>query len=128
MGTMRARDEFDRCWPWLEKSCSLYGHPVHGPTHGKEDVWRLCAAGKAHFIPGERSALVGEFWTSPTGIKTLHGWLGGGDLYEIKRKWEYVEGMARDSECHRIVITGREQWLRALDGFRILSTRLVKDL
>lgn len=122
---MTARDEFERCWPWLESALNFRGFK---PTHSKQDLWQLLANGQAFFYPGEKCAIVSQFWHHPTGLKTAHGWLAGGTLYELKGGIGMLEECAREADCNRIIINGPEQWARALDGFKVLGARLIKEL
>ena len=100
----------------------------YGHTHGEEDIWRLIASGRAQFWPGEASAWLTEFWTAPTGLKTIHGWIAGGDLAEILARCSGLEQYGRQHGAHRAVVTGRKGWIRVNPGYQTLSHRIVKGL
>ncbi len=123
-GFLKIRTEFDRCWPWLEASLERYGR-----THTKEDVWRRIESGKAYFWPDNNSAIVAEILNHPTGLRTFHGWLAGGELSEIVARIPSLEQFAIERGCHRATVTGRPGWQRVFpDGYRVLGVRLVKVL
>jgi hypothetical protein len=121
---MLMREQFDRCWPWLEASIECYGH-----THTKEDIWRLIEKGYVDFWPGEASAWITEFWHHPTGLRTFHVWLAGGDLAEIMARSLELEQFARDHGAQRSIVSARKGWIRvAPPGYREISRRIMKVL
>ncbi len=119
-----ARSEFERVWPWLEKSLAIM--PL--VTHRKEDVWAEIESERSSLWPTANSACVFETATYPSGVKVFFGWLAGGDLREIKITASAAEAYARESGCDAFAVQGRRGWGRALDGFQNAGTNIVKDL
>jgi hypothetical protein len=117
------RQQFDRCWPWLEKAVQSYGN-----TYTKEHVWAEIEAKRAFLWPMKNAAMVSLIRDYPTGLREGFGWLAGGDLEEIKYWMPMIERCARDLGCHRLTILGRRGWVKALDGFRELATEVTKEL
>ena len=56
------RDEFERCWPWLDASLASFGR-----THGKQHVWERIAAGRAKLWPNEHGVILTEIIHHPNG-------------------------------------------------------------
>lgn len=120
------RDEFERCWPFLEPAIDHFGK-----THGKEDVWVLIESGRQRFAPLGQSAIVGNIERSPAGVVTASTWLVGGNLYEIKDWLPTLHAWAKNKGCHRSLIRcARRQWLHVLEpeGYRELGVQIAKDL
>ena len=123
---MSVREEFDRCWPWLEAALDTYAFRHEGkvwPTHRKEHVWERIFAGKSIFWPGKKCAIITEIHVSPTGLKTHTTWLTGGipneSLDEIKVLTEVIEDFGRNQGCHRQAGHGRAGWARVLAGYEV---------
>lgn len=95
-----------------------------------EHVWSEIAANRSQFWPGANCAVVTRIETHPSGIKSVLGWLAGGDdLDELKSIEARISVWAKEHMgCDRFEIIGRRGWLRTLDGYREGSTMLVKDL
>lgn len=121
--TLRTEREFERCWPWLEKSLAEYG-----PTHGKLDVWKRIANNQAKLFPFDRCAILAEILRHPSKLVSLNLWLMGGDLDEIVNRVPVVEAWGRTQGCDRVIACGRRGWLKKLDGWRELGTRRAKPL
>jgi hypothetical protein len=117
------REEFDRCWPWLESSMEFTGK-----THTKEQVWERIASRKAFFWPNPNSALISEIIQHPSGLRSYNGWLAGGNLEEILQRIPVLEEHGRASGCDRAIVTGRRGWLRVFDGYSEGGTRIYKGL
>lgn len=116
-------EQFDRCWPWLEKAVDAYGK-----THGKEDVWAAILTGDAQLWPLPASAMVTTIDVHPTGLKEVRGWLSGGDLEQIQAFVPQIEAWGRQHGCARATITGRRGWLRAFTGYREAAVLMTKEL
>lgn len=83
-----AKAEFERCWPWILASLEYAAFKYNGKiwfTHEKHHVWERIVTGKAYFWPGKECFVLTEFYVSPTGLKSHHTWLAGGNLKEIKK-------------------------------------------
>jgi GNAT superfamily N-acetyltransferase len=93
-----------------------------------EHVWSEIDGGRAQLWPCEKSAIVTRIEIHPSGMKTLLGWLAGGEMEEVKALAARAENWARSKGCTRIEIIGRRGWLRAFEGYREACTVLVKDL
>jgi hypothetical protein len=98
-----------RCRPFVEAALTHAGG-----THDIDDVAALIARGRAHFWPGERCAVVTEFFDYPR-LKACNLWLLGGDLRELMRMRPVIEAWARAQGCSRMLGGGpRRGWGRLL--------------
>lgn len=123
--------EFDRCWPWLEKSLEFAAFKHNGKvwmTHHKEHVWFRILMGKSYFWPGKNCAILTEIHESPTGVKDHHTWLAGGDLKEIKAMMPDIERWGKEQGCHRQTGSGRRGWLRVFNDYHEIGVRKAKNL
>ena len=128
---MNVRDEFNRCWPWLEASLEFAAFKHDGHTwfsHHKEHVWERIIGKKCLFWPRTDSAIITEFYTSPTGLKSHHTWLAGGDLEQIVESMPNIENYGRQLGAHRQTGSGRRGWLRAFEGYQEIGVRKAKAL
>lgn len=128
MENLRDRDEilrenFERCWPWLEASIARYGR-----THDKHHLWERIADGRATFWPGRNCAIVTETIIYPTGLKRLNFWLRGGNLKEILVLSDKIEELAKRNGYHEAIGTGRDGWLGVEPDYEKMSTRRRKIL
>lgn len=100
-----------------------------GNTHTPADVRAAIEADEAQLWIGEHSAGVTEVLTYPR-CKVLHIWLVAGELNEIARAREALDGFARMAGCKRVSLTGRPGWQRALrgHGYTISGVNLARDL
>jgi hypothetical protein len=105
------RAEFDRCWPWLEKSNKEFG-----PTHTKEQIWQRIVYGKAFLWPAADAAILGEFIDHPIGIRSFNYWLQGGHLPTLQKMWPGVEDWAIRHGCEWAIGDGREGWTSVMQG------------
>lgn len=97
-----------------------------------EDVAAGIEAGRFHFWPGPRCAVVTEFIASPR-LKTLNFWLLGGDLKELLAMRPHIERWAKAEGCSRAIGGGvyeKRGWGRVLEaaGFMPRWTIFAKDL
>lgn len=120
---MGERDEFERCWPWLDASLASFGR-----THGKEHVWKRIADGSARLWPSEHGVIVTNINRHPIGYSSLNIWLQGGALDAVLPMHAELEQFARDRHCSRLTGFGREGWLRVLDGWEKTYTARCKWL
>ncbi len=116
------KKEFHRCRHWIK--AALDEHPIK--THDVEHVLEACLTGNAQIWPTVNSVCVIEIITHPTGIKTLHGWLAGGDLAEIKKTVLQLEKYGKEIGCQAATIQGRRGWLKAFTGYGDAGTTLFK--
>jgi Domain of unknown function (DUF6817) len=130
------RMEFERCWPWLEASLleGSFERPdgTKWPTHEKHHVWERIVNGKSLFWPRAKCAAITEFHTAPTGLKSHHTWLSGGDknaaLSAVKELQFELEEFGRKNGSHRQTGSGRRGWLWAFEGYREIGVRKSKSL
>ena len=114
-----------RCRPFIEVALAQAGG-----THGIDDVARLIEQGRAHFWPGQRCAVVTEFYEYPR-LKACNFWLLGGDLKELLALLPIIEAWARGQGCSRMLGGGpRPGWARILGprGYRAGWTIYHKEL
>lgn len=124
-------EEFERCWPWMEASLAHMAFEHNGkiwPTHRREHLWERIATRRVMFWPGSNFAIITEFHTSPTGLKSHHTWLAGGELEGIVKAMPTIENWGRANDCQRQTGNGRRGWLRAFDGYHEVGVRKAKSL
>lgn len=123
-GALSLQDQFARCWPWLEAALEVAGN-----THSKDDLLEAIRRGDATFWPGQRSAVVTEFYTTPR-AKALSFWLCGGDLRELLQMLPHIEAWAKANGATHSMACGRTAWGRALRrfGFVPVHTTFEKEL
>jgi hypothetical protein len=117
------REQFDRCWPWLEAARDYGGY-----THTKEQVWEAIEDGRAQFWPLPNAAIMTTVDEHPTGFKELQQWLAGGDLNEILQCEPLICQWAKEIGCNRASIVGRRGWKKFLPEYRELATVFAKEL
>ena len=127
------RADFDRCWPLLDDALMpaalVLPDGTMLPSHRKEHIWWRIAHGQAYFWPGAESALLTELVTNPTGLKSNHIWLAGGNLEEIVAIVEpHIENFGRQHACHQHTGNGRRGWLRKFHGYEEIGVRKRKTL
>ncbi len=118
-----ARQHFERCKPWIE--AALAQQPL--PSHDLDSVWQAIESGHCVMWPTDNSVAIVEIIEHPTGLKTLNGWLVGGDLKELKRTEEIVAEYGRKNGFSAMTVWGREGWGRAL-GYQRAAALFVKEL
>lgn len=96
--------QIERCRPWLEPAL------VDGDTWA--EVVDDLLNDRAMLWPGERSAMVTQIVFDPD--KTIHVWLGGGDLRELMDLRHGAEAVGRLMGCREASIKGRKGWGKAL--------------
>ena len=115
---------FGRCRPWIDAALAAY--PLR--THTIEHVREALESGNCMLWPTANSAAVVEIVEHPTGLRTLHHWLAGGDLDELRETAGRVEAFAREHGFAAVTISGRPGWARALPGYRRVAALTMKDL
>lgn len=120
---MTLRDDFERCWPWLDASLASFGR-----THNKDQVWERIARGHATLWPAANAVILTEPIRHPIGLTSCNVWLQGGALAELLPLHAPIEHWARAHDCDRMIAWGRDGWLRALDGWENCGTRRAKWL
>lgn len=118
-------EAWQRCREWIAAALE---HADGG--FGIDDIAEGIAAGRFHFWPGERCAVVTEFWTGPR-LKTLNFWLLGGDLKELLAMRPDIEAWAIAQGCKRALGGGvRPEWGRVLAkaGYTPRWTIFAKEL
>src|SRR6266550_9294016 len=97
-------------------------------THDFEHLWNRISSGQALFWEGEQAAFVTEVYQSPTGLRSHHMWLAGGDVDEIVSMVPELEQWGREHGCHRQTGSGRRGWLRKFTGYEEMGVRKQKSL
>lgn len=117
---LASANQFERCRGWLESALE--------PENTIEEVAADLAANRAMLWPGERCALITRITFDPD--KTLHVWLGGGDLDELLAMRTGVEAVGRLMGCRFATIAGRKGWARVFRkfGFEAVDDVLRKAL
>jgi hypothetical protein len=95
-----------------------------------EDIEQALSNGEAVLWPGEKSAIVTEFVTYPSGERASQVMSAGGDLAEILAMVPGMEAFARLNGCSRSIVEGRRGWEKVLRsaGYAYLSSKLGKAL
>ena len=83
---------------------------------------------RAMLWPGARCALVTRITQDPE--RTIHVWLGGGDLQEMVEMRAGIEAVGRLMGCTAATIAGRKGWERVFraHGFERIDDMLRKAL
>lgn len=115
---------FDRCRPWIEDALARQPLKAHTIDHVREAL----DSGNCMLWPTANSAAVVEIVDHPTGLRTLHHWLAGGDLDELKQTAAAVEEFGRENGFGAVTISGRPGWTKALPGYAATATVAVKEL
>lgn len=114
--------EFLRCRPWLQAALDR-----DVGTHTLDDVWHLLATGPVQLWPTPNAAMVTVVEQYPQ-AKLLRGWLSGGSLREIQAHEPIIRAFGEREGCSKVLINGRRGWLGAFDGYREVSTTMVRDI
>jgi hypothetical protein len=113
--------EWDRCRHWIEAAL-----PHGGGFYEIGDIEADVLKGDALFWPGEKSAVVTQFWDFPR-AKAINFWLVGGDLDELKVMHRNISAWAKTQGCTHSIIAGRAGWARSL-GYTPAWTAMSKEL
>ena len=81
-------------------------------AHSLDTVWAGIEKGTLQFWPFQQSFLITELHLSPTGLKTLHFFLGGGSLDELKLLQPLVLEWGKTQGAEAATFTGRRGWER----------------
>lgn len=117
------RAEFDRVWPWLEKSMLFFAR-----THEKEHVWKIVIEGGAQLWTSANAAMLTTIEVYPTGLRELRGWLAGGEMAEIQKIEPIAAEWAKTQKCQIATVAGRKGWMRAFNGYRDVAALMVKEI
>ena len=98
-------------------------------TYAYEDVVNAVQTGEMFFWPAQESFLVTEVAQFPR-KRTLHIFLAGGKLSEVKSMDESLVAYATYLDCDSISLSGRPGWEKALGdlGYKKIHTTLGKNL
>jgi hypothetical protein len=98
-------------------------------TYAYDDVVNAVQTGEMFFWPAQESFLVTEVAQFPR-KRTLHIFLAGGKLSEVKSMDESLVAYANFLDCDAISLSGRPGWEKALGdlGYKKIHTTLGKTL
>lgn len=113
-------------WPHCERFLRPAIEMMHG-LHDSGTVLEAILDRRAELWPGKAAAVVTEFIEYPKG-RTLHFWLAGGDLDELREQEQQIAAWAADRGCSDVTISGRRGWVRALDGYSETATVMRRAL
>ena len=114
---MTLASEWERCRPWIEAALA------HGATDSIADIERDIEQGRSFLLAGANSAMVCKVIET----RSLHVYLAGGDLQELKSGDPALIELAKQFECGNITIMGRNGWSRALRDLGY-DTLVLKDV
>lgn len=114
---------WERCKPWIAAGLGDGLLKI-------DDIEKALATGEAMLWPGEKSAIVSEFVTYPSGERASQVMSAGGDLDEILHMVPGMEAFARLNGCSTSVVEGRKGWQKVLAaaGYEFLAIKLRKQL
>lgn len=118
---MPSLNSWERCSGWIQDALDRAG-----PFYTLDDVRELVESGEAVFWPGEKSAVVTQFWEFPRN-RALSFWLAGGDLDELKAMHRAISHWGKMQGATHSIIAGRAGWVRSL-GYEPAYTAMMKDL
>ena len=100
-----------------------------GGSHTFQDIVNAVEMQSMQFWPMERSCLVTEVINYPN-LKTLHIFLAGGDLQEIKSIDNTLEFLCQEIGADYISLSGRRGWIKALAdiGYELSHVTLAKKV
>lgn len=113
--------DWNRCAPWIEAALEHAGD-----FYTIEDIRGEVAKGDALFWPGEKAAVVTQFWDFPR-TRAINFWLAGGDLTELRQMHDAIRAWAKTQGCEHSIIAGRAGWSRAL-GYKPAWTAMSKEI
>ena len=119
---MQSLDEFQKCLPFIQSALDKCGN-----THLPSDVFEMCKKKLAKLHAGEKSAIVTQILTMPSG-RQLHFWLAGGDLDELVKMEKELVFEARKDGIKKVSVIGRAGWLKKLPNYKDAGRILVKDI
>lgn len=98
-----------------------------GEGHTITDLEQALQTGDALLWTGVNGALVTLLYESPRG-RSVHVWLGTGDLNELLQMEPGVSAWARARGCKYATINGRKGWSRVFKplGFKMIDGELTK--
>lgn len=117
--------QWERCKGWIAAALEH-----DGGHYSIEDVWREVLGGQAIFWPGNKSAVITQFWNFPR-ARACNIWLAGGDMTELLDHMQpIIEDFARRAGCSEMMIAGRHGWVRAMApyGYKQIFTVVQKAL
>ena len=100
-----------------------------GGSHTFQNIVDAVQQEVMQFWPMERSCLVTEVINYPN-LKTLHIFLAGGDLQEIKSIDNTLEFLCQEIGADYISLSGRRGWIKALAdiGYELSHVTLAKKV
>lgn len=94
----------------------------------ESDILLSVVSGEMQVWSGDMSILVTQVREYPN-FKAVSMVVAGGDLEELRDMEKVVIGFAKEAGITKAcIIDGRKGWLRALDGYRLMSVNLSKDI
>lgn len=100
-------------------------------AHDRETVQNALDAGILQLWRAKHSFVLTELVLHPTGKKTLHFFLTGGNLEELEPLYPVIEGWGRSQGCQTITAIARPGWSRTFlrwVGWKPELTVYVKEL
>lgn len=93
------------------------------------DLENMLSSGEALLWRGERGVLVTILYDHGEDGKSLHVWLGTGDMDDLVAMEPGVSAWARARGCRFATINGRKGWYRIFKdlGFKMIDGELRKD-
>lgn len=92
-----------------------------------DDVRDMLAENRGDLWVGEKSAIVTQSLEGRD-VKALLYYLAAGDLSELKEMTVYIESLAKEVGCSKVLINGRAGWGKALGGYKERTRVFEKEL
>ena len=111
----------DEAWQFASK------HITEACRHGAysvEQVEEKVLSGEWMVWTGEKSAITTEVFSNDIGL-CLTITHAGGDLRELLRMYDDIEGFARESGCVKMYISGRPGWKKIFSGRGYIDENLI---
>lgn len=112
-------------WAWEKARAFIL--PALEPQDTEADLVADLESGHAQLWIDPAAALVTQIVTEP---RSIHAWLGGGDIAGLLRLMPTVEDFGRAMGCGYASVEGRKGWARALKpyGYEPFNGELRKAL
>lgn len=100
--------------------------------HTQQTIEKALADGLTQLWDAHESFCLTELRKAPNGLLTVHLFLAGGKLEELRPLYPIIEGWAKSQGAVKVTALGRKGWEKSFltreEGFRASLTYYEKDL